>query len=180
MPLIKQDQADQTAIPEKNALIWIWLFFVATLFALDLLSKSLIEMNLLPHKSIAFLPHINLIRSHNTGAAFGFLAKYGGWQQALFIALSAIVSLYFFIKLYFCHHKQYGYTLGATLIIAGALGNAYDRIHYGYVVDFIDFHINNWHWFTFNLADVYLTIGCTALLFSEYRNKTSNDKTSDQ
>ncbi|MCL4157914.1 UNVERIFIED_CONTAM: hypothetical protein GTU68_024634 [Idotea baltica] len=107
---------------------------------------------------------------HNKGAAFGFLSQYGGWQQFFFATLAIVVSivLMFMIRALKSHERQLA--IAYCLIIAGALGNVIDRIIYQYVVDFIHWFYQDWHYPWFNVADISIFIGA-ALLISEALGK---------
>jgi signal peptidase II len=110
----------------------------------------------------------NLVRVHNSGAAFSFLANAGGWQRWFFIGLgvAAIVYLGFLMSR---HAGQTWFSLSATLIIAGAIGNTIDRLTWGVVIDFIDLHVSGWHWPAFNFADSYIVVGAILLVLDEIR-----------
>lgn len=100
----------------------------------------------------------NLVMTYNTGAAFSFLADAGGWQRPLFATLSclAILGISWIIGKQF--HRKW-LCLGLALVLGGAVGNAYDRIFLGYVVDFLDFHLMGYHWPAFKVADTAICVG---------------------
>jgi signal peptidase II len=110
----------------------------------------------------------NLVRVHNSGAAFSFLANAGGWQSWFFIGLG-VVAVGYLGFLLVRHASQCWFAFAATLIIAGAIGNTIDRASWGYVIDFIDLHAAGWHWPAFNLADSYITVGAVLFVLDEIR-----------
>jgi signal peptidase II len=108
----------------------------------------------------------NVVRVHNTGAAFSFLASASGWQRWLFTAIGLAAAL-FIIWLLKSHAGQKLFSFALACILAGALGNVIDRSLYGYVVDFLDFHYGNRHFPAFNLADSAITVGAACLIVDE-------------
>lgn len=109
--------------------------------------------------------------AHNTGAAFSFLSSAGGWQQWLFIAIGIAISVAILHSLYRLPTYEKWQACGLALILGGAIGNIYDRIAYGYVIDFFDFHINSWHYATFNVADSAICFGVVIWLLRSLKSK---------
>ncbi len=155
--------ADQhSAPPMRRPLRWLWLS-LAVIVA-DLGSKMLATAWLAYARPVEVLPVFNLTLLHNTGAAFSFLAGHAGWQRWLFaaIAIGASVGLTIWMR-----RLRAGETLLAVslaMIIGGALGNLYDRLVHGYVVDFLSFHWGQAYFPAFNLADVAITLGAIGLI----------------
>jgi signal peptidase II len=114
-----------------------------------------------PHEVTSWL---NITLAHNYGAAFSFLSDAGGWQRWFFIVLASGVSLVLTVWLLRLPREEWMTGLGLGLVIGGAIGNLIDRIQLGYVVDFIDFHFNGWHYPAFNVADSAITTGVVVLL----------------
>lgn len=108
----------------------------------------------------------NVVRAHNTGAAFSFLASASGWQRWLFTAIG-IAAAMFIIWMLKSHSGQKLFSFALALILGGALGNVIDRSLHGYVVDFLDFHYAGWHFPAFNVADSAITIGAISLVLDE-------------
>ena len=108
----------------------------------------------------------NVVRVHNTGAAFSFLANAGGWQRWLFtgIGLAAAIFIIWMLK---SHPGQKLFSFALACILGGAIGNVIDRTLYGYVVDFLDFHYAGWHFPAFNIADSTISIGAVCLILDE-------------
>jgi len=108
----------------------------------------------------------NLVRVHNHGAAFSFLASSGGWQRWLFtgIGIGAAVLIIWLLR---SHPGQKLFAFALASILGGALGNVIDRLLHGYVVDFLDFYWKNWHFPAFNIADSAITLGAICLILDE-------------
>lgn len=145
---------------------WLGLALIIILF--DQLSKIAIMRTYAygsPHELTSFF---NLMLVYNKGAAFSFLAAAGGWQRWAFTGLgigAALVICYLLKR----HGEQRLFCAALALILGGALGNVLDRLLYGHVIDFLDFHIRHWHWPAFNLADSSITIGAVLLVIDELR-----------
>ena len=152
-------------LPKSNttALRWLWLSVVVVF--LDLGSKAWASTGLVYNSPVELLPVFDLRLLHNTGAAFSFLASAGGWQRWLFAGIALVVSGLIIHWLRKTEAHQRLQALGYALILGGALGNLYDRIAYGYVVDFISLHYDGWYFPAFNIADSAITLGAIALIF---------------
>ena len=142
-----------------------WLWLAAAVLALDLATKALASALLTYGQPVEVLPFFNLTLLHNHGAAFSFLADHGGWQRWFFavIAVGASIGLTIWMSRLKAHEKLLGAAL--ALIIGGALGNLYDRLVHGYVVDFLSFHVAGWYYPAFNVADIGITLGAIALIW---------------
>jgi signal peptidase II len=134
---------------------------------LDQWSKYLIVERFLYAQSQEILPIFNLVRVHNTGVAFSFLASDGGWQRWFFTTLGVGASVLMY-RLIYLNKDQPLFCWALALISGGALGNVIDRLNLGYVVDFLDFHWLNWHFAAFNLADSAITLGAALLIVYEF------------
>ena len=145
-----------------------WAVIAALLVGLDQLSKLVIVNTYALGEFSTLTSWFNIVRVHNSGAAFSFLADAGGWQRWFFIGLGVIAVAYLGY-LIIQHARQTWFALAATLIIAGAIGNTIDRLSYGYVVDFIDWHVSGWHWPAFNLADSFISVGAVLFILDEIR-----------
>ena len=110
--------------------------------------------------------------AHNTGAAFSFLAAHDGWQRYFFI-LIAIVAVAFCLLYMKRHLEERLLCLSLSMIMGGALGNVIDRIIYGYVVDFLDFHYMYWHWPAFNFADIAIVLGAGLMILESFTARRS-------
>ncbi len=140
---------------------WRWLRLSLAVILLDQISKVLIQHFLRPYQSVPLFSHFNLVCMHNTGAAF---SMFNQAPAVWFAALAAIVTLCIVWWLYRHPREQPLIAAGFCLILGGAIGNALDRLTRGFVVDFVDFYIGNWHFAAFNLADSAITFGVGCLI----------------
>lgn len=141
-----------------------WLGLSALVFVLDQLTKLWAEGALTLHQPLPVTPMFNLTLMYNEGAAFSFLSDQGGWQRWFFVVLAVGVTSVLAAWLWRLKPGQWRMASGLALIIGGALGNVFDRILYGHVIDFIDVYYGDWHWPAFNLADSAITLGVILLL----------------
>lgn len=160
--------------PSSLAPYW-GLAFV--LVVLDQFTKWLVVSRFALYDSVPITSFFNLVRVHNEGAAFSFLADAGGWQRWLFtgISLAASVAIVFMLR---ASRSKPRAALALCLILSGAVGNLIDRVINGYVVDFLDFH---WQWMSllfhgghfpaFNIADSAITVGAILLIWDEVFSK---------
>ena len=145
----------------------VWLALAAVVFTADQFSKVLIVGYFhLGESRVVGEGFFNLVRVHNTGAAFSFMASADGWQRWLFTAIGAIAAI-FIVRLLSSHALEKLFAFALCFILGGALGNVVDRLMYGYVVDFLDFYWGQWHFPAFNLADSAITLGAICLVFDE-------------
>ena len=156
-------QSDRTV---PNALPWLLLSL--SLIVLDQASKWLAVARLEFQEPVPFIPGFwNWTLTHNTGAAFSFLADAGGWQHWFFIVLALLISAGLAIALKRIARKDWRSALPFALIVAGALGNVIDRLRFGYVVDFVQWYWRGFYWPVFNLADSCIVVGAVLMvLFS--------------
>lgn len=142
-------------------------------YLLDQLSKFLIYKNfVLYEKKVIIDGLFNIRYNKNFGAAFSFLNDAPVWFRKPFFILIPLAAIVFVSYLLIKHTKNNILKLYAfSFIIAGALGNLTDRFTYGYVIDFLDFHIKNYHWPTFNVADISIFIAIVLLIIDEIKNK---------
>ena len=145
-----------------------WLALAALLALADQASKSAISAGLRVGEVRGITPFFNLVLAHNRGAAFSFLSDAGGWQRGLFIGIAVLATAAIVVMLV-RHSGERLFSAGLALILGGALGNLWDRIALGYVVDFLDFHALGWHFWAFNLADSAITVGAGLLILDGLR-----------
>jgi signal peptidase II len=151
----------------KNA--WSkWLLISAIVLVLDVYTKHLIQQAFQYGEHLQVSSFFDLVRYHNEGAAFSFLATEGGWQRLFFSAIAFIASVVM-IYLLRKNSEQKLFCLALALVLGGALGNLYDRLTLGYVVDFLFFHIGQYYWPAFNLADSSITGGVALLLLDGFK-----------
>lgn len=148
---------------------WLWLWLSIIVIVLDLATKALASAELQYATPVPVLPFFNLTLLHNTGAAFSFLAGASGWQRWLFIALAISVSLMLILWLARLRNDERWLAVALSLVLGGAVGNLYDRVVHGYVVDFLHFYWGNYHFPAFNLADSAITIGAFMIAIDVFR-----------
>ncbi len=145
-----------------------WFLISAIVVALDLYTKHLIQQAFTFGEHLTVTSFFDLVRFHNEGAAFSFLSSAGGWQKWFFTAVAAIaviVITYLIRK----NPMQKLFCIGLALVLGGAIGNLYDRLTLGYVVDFLYFHINEYYWPAFNVADSAISVGVAILLWDSFK-----------
>ncbi|WP_127996214.1 signal peptidase II [Piscinibacter defluvii] len=145
-----------------------WLAIAALVIVADQFTKTLILGWFQLGDSRSVTSFFNLVRVHNTGAAFSFLAGASGWQRWFFVGLGAAAAV-FIVWLLRSHGGQRLFATALALILGGALGNVVDRLLHGYVVDFIQVHYGGWYFPSFNVADSAITIGAALLILDELR-----------
>ena len=143
-----------------------WLALALVLVLADQITKVLIAGLYELGEGTPITSFFNIVRVHNTGAAFSFLADAGGWQRWLFTGLSAGASI-FIVYLLRSHAGQRLFCFALTCVLGGAVGNLIDRVVYGYVIDFLDFYAAGWHFPAFNVADSAITLGAFCLILDE-------------
>lgn len=148
-----------------------WLWLSVGVIALDQITKALASAQLVLHEPVAVLPTFNLTLMHNSGAAFSFLSQAGGWQRWFFVVVAIGVSLALGWWLQQLQRGQRWLAISLALVLGGALGNVWDRIVLGYVVDFVDLYYGDWHWPAFNVADSAITVGAIMLLLDAVRGE---------
>ncbi|MCE1171431.1 signal peptidase II [Azovibrio restrictus] len=153
-------------MPKPGRGFWGWLGLAAGLVLVDQLSKLAVLARFQLGESLEITSFFNLVLVYNPGAAFSFLAAAGGWQKWFFVALALGISAWI-IHMLLAHPEQKRQNLALTLILGGALGNVIDRVAYGAVVDFLDFHLAGWHWPAFNVADSGITVGAVLLVLDQ-------------
>ncbi|MDP1679901.1 MAG: signal peptidase II [Candidatus Nitrotoga sp.] len=148
-----------------------WLILATVIIIFDQIAKLWVSQNFVYGESVAVTDFFNLVLVHNSGAAFSFLSNAGGWQRWLFSAIAAIASVWIILLLR-KHKQEKLFCFALTLILGGALGNLIDRAAYGYVVDFLEFYWNTYHFPAFNIADSAVTCGAGLLLWESFTKKT--------
>ncbi|MFE8643952.1 signal peptidase II [Sphingomonas sp. NCPPB 2930] len=153
-----------------------WLGYAALLFVADQVTKSMILARYQLGDSTTIAGFFNIVRAHNTGAAFSLLADSSGWQRWLFTGIG-VAAAGFILWLLRAHAGQRLFSFALASILGGAVGNVVDRMMHGYVVDFLDFHLGGRHFPAFNIADMAISLGAACLILDELlrmrRNKTS-------
>ena len=141
----------------------------SSIFLLDILTKNYIQNKIMYGDQVEITSFLSFVHFQNPGAAFSFLSDQGGWQRYFLIVISLLAVIYipWLINQY---KKNMLIVIGLPLILGGAIGNLYDRISYGYVIDFIYFHIAEFYWPAFNVADSAISIGVLLFLYGSFRS----------
>ena len=172
------DLPTSTMNKRTGSLSWLWL--TAVVIALDLGTKYIADTTLNYGDPHSILPVLDMTLLYNTGAAFSFLAQAAGWQRWLFVLIAIAVSIMLTVWLKRTDKAQWWLGMGLALILGGAIGNLYDRIVQGYVVDFISVHYNAYYFPAFNLADTAITIGAALLIIDMIFLEKPREPASDQ
>lgn len=159
---------------QQSALYTVWLALL--LLLVDQITKYWAEASLVYAQPVAVMPNLNWTLHYNYGAAFSFLAGMGGWQIWFFTVLAFVVSAFLLVWLRRLPQKLTVEVIGINLILGGAIGNVIDRVQAGRVTDFIDFYIGSWHYATFNVADMGISIGAALLILVEFWLKPRAEK----
>jgi len=146
--------------------VWLWLGVALIIFLLDQLTKIAIVGAFQLGESLPITSFFNLVRVHNAGAAFSFLADAGGWQRWFFTGLGVVAAMVM-VYLLRMHAGQTLFCLALSLLLGGAVGNVVDRVLYSHVIDFLDFYYGTWHFPAFNVADSAITMGACLLILDE-------------
>ncbi len=148
--------------------LYKWFGISAIVIALDLYTKQLIQNVFKFGEQLKITSFFDIVHFHNEGAAFGFLNNAGGWQKWFFTGIAAVASLVM-IYLLKKHHQERLFCFGLALVLGGALGNLYDRVTLGYVVDFLNFHWQYHYFPAFNIADSAISVGVGVLLLDSFK-----------
>ena len=164
----------QIALLDTSRLKWLWLALLA--FILDFASKQMAEHFLTYAQPVYVLPVFDLTLLYNKGAAFSFLANEGGWQRWFFTAIAIGVSAALTVWLMTLKASEKWLSAALVLVIGGAIGNLYDRLAYGHVVDFIHLHWGEHYFPAFNIADSAISLGAAMLIIDSlfFQNKTDS------
>lgn len=143
-------------------------FIVLTL---DLVTKYWVESSMVYGQQIPVTPFFNLVLTYNAGAAFSFLSDASGWQRWLLsgVALITSIVIIFLLQRYADNRL---FCLALSLVLGGALGNLWDRMTLGHVIDFLDFYLGSYHWPAFNIADSAIFIGAVLLIYDSFQKKS--------
>ena len=145
-----------------------WFLLALVVIVLDQYTKGLASGMLEYGRPSPVFSWFNLTLQHNSGAAFSFLSDAGGWQRYFFSGVAVVISIAIAVWLLMLSPGQGLLALALGLILGGALGNLWDRLEYGYVVDFISVHYGGWYFPAFNIADSAITIGAACMLLDSF------------
>lgn len=167
--------ANKRTTPAQSSSLTLWLVLALIVIVFDQFTKVMIVGNFQLGDSQTVTSFFNIVRAHNTGAAFSFLASASGWQRWFFVTLGTVVSG-FIIWMLRKHGGQKLFCFALTMILGGAIGNVIDRLVHGYVVDFLQFHwaflspmFSGGYFPAFNVADSAITAGAIGLILDEFR-----------
>lgn len=167
--------------PWQTGLFWLWISVL--FFVLDQWTKGFaVEYFTTPGNPqvVEVMPFFNFILRYNTGAAFSFLAGAGGWQVYFFSTIASLVSLGIVYWMYTLPAKNRWLSISLAFILAGAIGNLYDRVTLGKVVDFIDWYYESYHWPAFNIADAVIMLGAVMMLLDGWVNKEHYESSDEE
>lgn len=153
----------------SGSLRWLWLSVLVII--LDQATKLMATHFLAYHQPIPVMPSFNWMLTHNSGAAFSFLSQAGGWQRWFFsiIALSVCAVIVVWMKR--LPANQSWLAISLALILGGALGNLWDRLWLGYVIDFVQWYYQSFYWPTFNVADSAISVGAVMMIIDAFKHK---------
>ncbi len=156
----------KTTFGTTSASLFPWLGLALILLIADQFTKVLILGYYQLGDATSVTSFFNIVRVHNSGAAFSFLASASGWQRWFFtvIGIAAAIFIVWMLK---SHAGQKLFSFALACILGGAVGNVIDRLLHGYVVDFLDFHYAGWHFPAFNIADAAISVGAVCLILDE-------------
>ena len=151
-----------------------WIMLAAVIVVLDQITKYFIVQKFVLHETLLVTPFFNLVRVHNSGAAFSMLADAGGWQRVFFIAVAVVASVWV-VWLLHKYPQQKWFCLALAMILGGAVGNLIDRVLFGAVVDFVQVHYAGYYFPAFNVADSAITCGAGLLIWDGLRPQRSQN-----
>jgi len=144
-----------------------WFAVAAAIIVADRVTKLVVLEAFAPGERLQLTGFFNLVLVFNKGAAFSFLAGASGWQTPVFATISTVAAVVLSV-LIVRHSGNRLLCAALALMLGGALGNLWDRLEWGHVVDFLDFHAAGWHWPAFNVADSAITIGAVVLILESF------------
>lgn len=162
-------------MPERTPIHWTrWLWVSLAVVVADRLSKMWMSSSFAYGEVREITPFFNLVLAHNTGAAFSFLADAGGWQRWFFTIVAVAISAAIVVMLR-RHRGGPLLALALALVLGGALGNLYDRVTLGYVVDFVQLHARGYYWPAFNVADSAISVGVALLVWDSLKPEAKKE-----
>jgi signal peptidase II len=173
MLMVMEKFATMLNLFKNTGLRFTWISIIAVI--LDQWSKQAVVQSMALYESIEIVPFFNFTYVHNYGAAFSILYDAGGWQRYFLSAIALGVSGLIVWWLKSTTRDQILLPVAFSFILGGALGNVYDRVMHGYVIDFLDFYYGTSHWPAFNIADSAIFLGAVLLIIDMFINKEAND-----
>lgn len=166
------------SIFKQTGLRWLWLALLMAV--IDQITKQLVVANFSLYESVNILPFFNLTYMQNTGAAFSFLADAGGWQRWFFTVIAVVISSVLLFWMKKAKSTDVLLPVAFALIISGAIGNVIDRLLFGYVIDFLDFYVGNYHWPAFNIADSAIFVGAALMIYDSFTSTEASAEASTE
>ena len=157
-----------------TGLRWLWLTLICLI--LDQVTKQWVANSFDYRETLPVLSFFSLTYVHNLGAAFSFLADQGGWQRWFFTAVASIACIVFTVWLAKTPKSQTTLSIAFALMLSGAMGNLIDRVLFGYVIDFLDFHWAGNHFPAFNVADSMIFIGAALMILDSFMSEDDDKK----
>jgi signal peptidase II len=154
----------------------LWVILAAVIVLVDQITKVWADASLVYGQPNPILPVLDITLHYNPGAAFSFLSDAGGWQRWFFTVISAAVSVYLLVWLMKLRRQQWLLSMALTLVLGGALGNLWDRVRLGHVIDFISVHWGNAYFPTFNIADAAISVGAVLLIIDTFIHSDAGDQ----
>lgn len=148
---------------------WVWISILVLI--LDRLTKEAALVHLSEYSPLEVMTGFNLVLSYNKGAAFSFLNQATGWQVWFFGLIAMVVSLVVLVWMRRLSWRDYWVSIALSLVVGGALGNLWDRISYGHVIDFIQLYVSRFYWPVFNVADSAISVGAIMLFLHAFKKK---------
>lgn len=158
----------------NSGLRWLWLTLLCLI--IDQVTKHWVAGSFGYRETLSVLPFFNFTYVHNPGAAFSFLADQSGWQRWFFTVIASTACIVFIVWLAKTPRSQSLLSAAFALMLSGAMGNLIDRVLFGYVIDFLDFHWSGSHFPAFNVADSMIFIGAALMILDSFLNKNIEDK----
>ena len=164
-----ESEVHNMQLNEGSSIKWLWITFI--FLVIDQVSKQWVAGAMELYQSIKVLPFFNITYAQNPGAAFSFLADQGGWQRWFFTIIAAVASVVFLIWLKRTPKNQPLLAAALACMLSGAVGNLIDRVLFGYVIDFLDFHWQGYSFPTFNVADSIIFIGAALMILDSFQQE---------
>jgi signal peptidase II len=165
--LVNNAAGSEAVAPRWRESGLVWLILAALLLGLDQWTKIIAVAALEYAVPVPVVPGLNWKLVHNHGAAFSLLAGASGWQRWFFLTLALVISVVLTLWLRRLPRIAWNLCLPLALIVSGAIGNAIDRVLYGYVIDFVHVYWREWSWPVFNVADSAISVGAVMLVLYE-------------
>ncbi|MSQ72951.1 MAG: signal peptidase II [Betaproteobacteria bacterium] len=170
--MMSMNSAGSPERPAMRRLLGAWIAIAAVVAASDQFTKAVISGVLYAGEVREITGFFNLVLAFNRGAAFSILANASGWQREFFIGIAVLASV-LILWLLWRHVAERVFCFGLALILGGAIGNLWDRIVHGHVVDFIQLHVARLFWPAFNVADSAITVGAALLIWDSFRSRAA-------